>query len=346
MKPAVVLLSFGEPERPDQAEVTAFLERIFLSNARLEDEAGDAARRRARELAARRAPGLLQDYRGMGGSPLNAQTRAQAGAVREELAARGRDVPVVVGMQYTPPSIPDAVAEARARGADRVIGFPLYPLCGPSTTVPALAGLRDAVAAAGWNAPVTGISGWHTRPGYTALRADGVRGYCDGAGLDLDDPGTALVFSAHGTPLRYLREGSRYDLYVEDHCQRLEAALGVRGVLGYQNHANRGVEWTGPAIEDVIAELDAERAVVVPVSFMQEQSETLHELDRELAAVAGSRGVALQRVPVPWDDPRFARLVVDLLEPLLDHDATAEYRPCRCAGDGALCLNRGLERPA
>lgn len=345
MSVGVVLLNFGEPEQPEEGAVLAFLQRIFLSNARLEDATGEAARARAQELAARRAPGLLEDYRAMGGSPLNAQTERQAAAVRAELVGRGRSDPVFVGMQFTEPGIGTAVASARAWGVDRLVGLPLYPLCGPSTTVAALSELQAAVADQGWNVPVTGISGWHTRMGYTALRADGVSEYCAAVGLELGDPGTRLVFSAHGTPIRYLQEGSRYDAYVEDHARRLSEALGVDHVLGYQNHSNRGVEWTEPAIEDVIADIDADRVVVVPVSFMQEQSETLHELDRELRSVAEDRGLRFHRVPIPYDDPRFARVLADLLEPVLNDDAVAfGYRPCRCAGDGVLCLNRDLGR--
>lgn len=345
MSVGVVLLNFGEPERPDEGEVLAFLQRIFLSNARLEDDTGEAARARAQELAARRAPGLLADYRTMGGSPLNAQTERQAGALRAELDGRGRSVPVFVGLQFAEPGIGTAVAAARGWGVDRLVGLPLYPLCGPSTTVAALTELRAAVAEQGWDVPVTGISGWHTRLGYTALRADGVREYCATMGLELNDPGTCLLFSAHGTPLRYLREGSRYDVYVEDHAERLAEALGADHVLAYQNHSNRGVEWTEPAVEDAIADVDADRVVVVPVSFMQEQSETLHELDRELRSLAEDRGLMFHRVPVPYDDPRFARVLADLLEPVLNDDTGAfGYRPCRCAGEGVVCLNRDLGR--
>lgn len=345
MRVGVILLNFGEPERPERADVAAYLERIFLANMRLEPAAAAAAR--ARDLAERRAPGLLAEYAAMGGSPLNPQTEAQADALRRALADRGRDVDVRVGMQFTDPDIPTAVAAARDRGADRLIGFSLHPLCGPSTTVAALAELRAAVDGLGWDAPITGVSGWHTRPGYTALRADGVRRSCRDAGIDLADPGTRLLFSAHGTPVRYIREGSRYDAYVEDHCRRLGDALGVDWTLGYQNHANRpDVEWTAPDIDDAVAGLDGDRVVVVPVSFMQEHSETLRELDHDLRTAAGARGLAFHRVPVPHDDPRFPTLIADLLEPLLDGDGAdpgaAGYRACRCASGGAVCLNRGL----
>ena len=232
---------------------------------------------------------------------------------------------------------------------DTRVGLPVYPLCGPATNVAALADLRRAVDEAGWEVPVHEITGWHVHPEYTALRADGVRALCAAEGIDLEDDGTVLVFSAHGTPLRYLREGSRYDLYVDDHCRRLADALGVDDyVLGFQNHSNRpGVEWTQPDIDAAVRGIEGERIVVVPVSFMHEQSETLAELDHELREEAEAVGLGFHRVPIPYDDPRFAALLADLVEPFTDGKNPADlgFGQCRCRPvPGTLCLNHRLER--
>ncbi|MBW3553433.1 MAG: ferrochelatase [Gemmatimonadetes bacterium] len=349
MRTAVLLLNFGEPERPVMEEVVPFLERIFLMNRTLEPGQEESQRTRARQLAEQRAPGLIEEYEEIGGSPLNAQARRQAELLEEELRRRGHDAVALVGMQFTDPSIADAVAAAREAGVDALVGLPVYPLCGPSTNVAALADLRRAVDESGWDPRVHEITGWHLHPEYTALRADGVRALCAAEGVDLRDPGTKLVFSAHGTPLSYLQAGSRYDVYVDDHCRRLAAALGVdHYVLGFQNHSNRpGVEWTQPDIDAAIEGLDAERIVVVPVSFMHEQSETLAELDGDLKEKAEALGLDFHRVPVPHDDPRFAALLADLVEPFTDgaNPADVGYGQCRCRPvPGTVCLNHRLER--
>lgn len=352
MKAGVVLINFGEPGHADPDAVVSYLERIFLANARLEpvvaaaDGSGGAARRRARELAERRAPALLEEYRVMGGSPLQAQTARQAEQLCAELRSRGHEVVVVAGMQFTEPDLGAAVAAARSEGAGSLVALPLYPLTGPSTTVAALGELERAIAEAGWEVEVDGVAGWHGHPGYTTLRADGVRAFCAGEGVDLHDPGTRLVFSAHGTPLRYLREGSRYDEYVVDHARRLAHALGVGSYdIGYQNHASRpGVEWTGPDIEAVVRTASARRIVVVPISFMQEQSETLSELDHELRSVAVAAGLEFHRVPVPHADPRFASILADLIEPFVNGVRPADrgLGRCRCVQSvRAHCLIGG-----
>lgn len=316
MKLGTLLLNFGEPEEPTPAAVVPFLERIFLLNGDLEGGDEPARQARARELAERRAPGLIAEYEEIGGSPLHAQARRQAELLEAELRGRGWDAVVAVGMQFTEPTIGEAVRVLRDAGADEVVGLPVYPIPGPSTTDAALAAMRRAMADLGWAPPVREVRGWHAHPEYIRLLADGVRALCARDGVDLRDPGTALVFSAHGTPLRYLREGSRYDADVAEHCRLLAQALdGAEYVLGFQNHTNRpGVEWTQPDIDRAIREIEAERIVVVPVSFMHEQSETLGELDGELREEAESLGLGFHRVPIPVEDPRFIGLLADLIQ--------------------------------
>ena len=349
----ILLLGFGEPATWRITDVLPFLERIFERNGRL--EAGGLAVGRARQLAARRAPGLVEEYRLMGGSPLVEQLERQARMLADTLAARNCAVVVRAGMQFTEPGIPAAVDALRADGVGSVVALPVYPLTGPSTSIAALEDLELAVRRSGWIVPVREVLGWHTHPDYVALRADGVRRTCREAGLDLRDPSTSLVFCAHGTPLTYLRDGSRYDRYVDEHCRRLAQALGgIEYVRGYQNHSNRpGVVWTEPEIGRVLAGLEAERVVLVPVSYMQEQSETLAGMDHDLRKRAGERGLEYHRVPVPHDDPRFGELLADLVEPLLDpRDSGATgFRDCACRGAGrAVCrveASAGVEtRPA
>ncbi len=339
----VVLLNFGEPADATLAAVVPFLERIFLTNASLEGAAApEAVRARCHELAVRRAPGLIAEYEAIGGSPLNAQSAAQAQALAAELERRGHAARVYVANQFADPLIPDVLRRARADGVQQLVALPVYPVCGPSTNVAALAQLRAALAELDWDVPVVEISGWHRHPGYAPLRADGIRATAATGGADLGAPGTRLVFSAHGTPVKYLEEGSRYDRYTEENCGEIARAAGVaRYALGYQNHGNRPIEWTQPSIDRVIAEIEADTVVVVPVSFMHEQSETLSELDIELRHEAEARGLRFLRVPVPHADPRFARILADLVESALHGGAGAvPLRPCRCRPvAGTYCTN-------
>jgi ferrochelatase len=344
MKTAVIVLNFGEPENATMEEIVPFLEKIFMMNASLEDAtAYERALQRSQQLAQERAPGLIEEYEKIGGSPLHAQAREEAEALQRELKRRGHDVPVFIGMQFTTPSIGDAVAQARDAGVDRLIGLPAYPLCGRSTTIAALEDLADAVRKADWDVELREITGWHKHPQYTQLRADAIRRTYDRHALAMNDPRVKLVFSAHGTPIKYIDEGSRYQDYVLDSCRRIAGALGIANYeIGYQNHANRpGVQWTQPDVEHVVETIDADAIVVDAVAFLHEQSESLAELDHDLREDAESRGLKFYRVPIPFDDPRVAQVLADLVEPILDVAGQADLRPCRCREEpGVWCLNR------
>jgi len=346
MKAGIIVLNFGEPREPTLESVVPFLERIFFANARLEDAADvEARRQRSRELAERRAPGLIEEYEEIGGSPLNDQANDQARRLGLELARRGHQVPVYSAFQFTEPLVGEVVKRARADGVEHLVGLPVYPLCGPSTNVAALDAVQAAIDGLSWtDVRFEAITGWHRHPTYLQLRADAISTVVAEAGLDLNASGTRLVFSAHGTPVKYLEEGSRYVEYVEEFCREVAELVDVREyVIGYQNHSNRGIEWTQPDVEEVIATVDADTVVVDPVSFMHEQSETLAELDHELREEAEERGLDFHRVPVPHDDPRFARVLADLVEPLAlgrESETGLRLAQCRCRPEaGTVCLN-------
>lgn len=341
---AVLLINFGEPEEVGAEPVVDFLERIFLANAALEDPSDPmAAARRSRELAERRAPALLEDYRRIGGSPLGPQARAQADGLARALERRGSPVAVELGMQFTDPSIPRALETLAGRDVERIVAFPVYPLCGPSTTVKALTDVADALHSMNWSPEVSEISGWHRHPGYLGVRAEAIREAAADAGLDPASPDVELVFSAHGTPLRYVKAGSRYVGYVEDWCARLGEAVGVDSyTLGYQNHENRDIAWTPPDIESAIEALgDREAVLVDAVSFVHEQSETLVELDIELRERVEERGLAFHRVPIPYATAAFCDVLADLVELAAgsEVEGTPPLRSCRCRPGAGVCFN-------
>lgn len=349
MSLGVLLINFGEPDEPTLEKVTTFLERIFLQNASLEGHADEAAMIRTRQLARDRAPGLLEEYQEIGGSPLNAQSESQAAAFARELGTRGVQARVYSAYQFTDPSIAEAVARAKADGVQTLVAMPGYPLCGPSTTVAALDDVRSALDDLGWQPRFRGLAGWHYHADYVRLRTDHIRGFVTERGLDLCSPDTLLYFSVHGTPLKYLREGNRYDRYVFEHCRDIAQELGAdRYAVGFQNHSNRRIPWTQPDNEDRIREVEERRLVVVPISFMKEQSETLAELDHELRVFAEALGKEFHRVPIPHDDPRLPRFMAGLLEEIQATDPTARgmLGRCRCRpGDGTWCTNGFRDLP-
>ncbi len=193
MTTGVLLLNFGEPEETTRDAVVPYLERIFMSNMEMEDiDNEEKARERARELAEKRAPGLLAEYEEMGPSPLIPQARAQADALAGELAERGFDAEVYNGMQYTEPFVDDALREARDDGVDELVALPVYPLCGRTTTVESLEMAEEALGDLDWSPEYTEVTGWHEHPDYVELRAENLAEFIEDEGVEFG--GDNLLF--------------------------------------------------------------------------------------------------------------------------------------------------------
>ena len=102
---AVLLVSFGGPERPE--DVVPFLENVT----------------RGRGIPRERLVEVGEHYFAFGGrSPINEQNLALLAALRGELAARGAgDLPVFWGNRNWDPYLTDALREAHEAGARRVL---------------------------------------------------------------------------------------------------------------------------------------------------------------------------------------------------------------------------------
>jgi len=262
----------------------------------------------ARIIAARRTPIVRERYAAIGGgSPMTAITRRQAKALAREI---GR--PVSCGMRYAPPRTADAITELLGQGVRRLVVLPLYPQYSRCTTASALADLERCRG----SVSVTVVKDHHDDPGYVESLAESMRP------LLADWPSHRrgrVLFVAHSLPLKYVRSGDPYISQTRRTARLVAQAAGLRDGdwnLAFSSRVGP-VRWQGPSLEESVAQLHAEQVrhlVVVPVSFVAENLETLWDLDivfREQCAAAGID--SFRRVPALCDSPTYiatlARLV-------------------------------------
>ena len=134
-------------------------------------------------------------------------------------------------------------------------------------------------------------------------------------------PQATVVFSAHGLPLKQIEAGDPYEGEIHATVEALKARLGALPGgyrLAYQSRVGPG-RWLGPSLDSVLHGLAGRDVVLLPVSFVSEHIETLHELDVEYRDLAARLGVGRYlRVPVPGTHPAFIRcLLRRTLEALL-----------------------------
>ena len=332
---AVVLFNLGGPDGPQA--VRPFLKNLFSDPAII--GAPGVVRLGLAELISRvRETSAIANYAVMGGgSPLNAETRAQAEALRARLSALrpGDAVQVFIAMRYWNPLTEETAAEVARFQPDEVVLLPLYPQFSTTTTASSLAAWKACYAGPGRSHTVCcypdqdALAAAHAELIETAWKAAGA-------------PETVrLLFSAHGIPQRTSDAGDPYRWQVERTCAAVVAKLERRWDwrICYQSRVGP-MKWIGPStIEEIQrAGADGVGVVIDPIAFVSEHVETLVELDRDYAELAQkARVTPYIRVPAVGVQPRFIEGLAALVEQALASAGTAPgATPCeaglsRCA---------------
>jgi len=302
---AIVLFNLGGPDRPEAVE--PFLRNLFSDPAILRVP-GPLRWLLARLIARRRAPIARKIYAELGGgSPILANTEAQAKALDTALADLG-ERRVFIAMRYWHPRAAAAVREVAAWKPSRSVLLPLYPQFSTTTTQSSFDEWTQAAAAAGLALPTSSIRAYADEPGFIAALADAIRPKL-AAARAAGRP--RLLLSAHGLPKKIVAAGDPYQREVETTATALRRALAgepdLDAVVCYQSRVGP-LEWIGPSTQSEVerAGRDSVPVVMAPIAFVCEHSETLVELDIELRHVAEASGVPLYlRVPTVDVSPQF-----------------------------------------
>ena len=318
---AVVLFNLGGPDAPEA--VRPFLENLFTDPAILRVP-GFVRPWLGRFIAARRTKAATENYAILGGrSPLLELTEEQGRALDAALnpggAAGGEEYRSFVAMRYWHPFSDEAARAVRDWGAAEVLLLPLYPQYSTTTTGSSIAAWDDAAKAAGLDLPTTTLCCWHSDGGFAAATAALVRGAWEKARAELPpETGLRVLFSAHGLPESIVKRGDPYQWQVERTVAAVVEALGMEGLdhqVCYQSRVTPQ-RWIGPSTEEALeaAAHDGVAALVCPIAFVSEHSETLVELDVEYREAAEKMGVpGYFRVPAQNSDAGFIAALAALV---------------------------------
>ena len=314
MTTAVVLYNLGGPDGPD--DVQPFLFNLFNDPMII----GAPAPIRwllARMISRRRAPIAREIYAHLGGgSPLLANTRAQADALEAALNdGPGGDYKCFVAMRYWHPMCEAVMDEVIASAPERIVLLPLYPQYSTTTVGSMMRIWEKAARARKLDIPVTALCCYPTDPGFVGAVKDLLADALDAGTHAPTD--VRILFSAHGLPKQIVAGGDPYQSQVERTAAAVMESLGEDRdwLCCYQSRVGP-LEWIGPSTDDEIerAGADGKAVIIVPIAFVSEHSETLVELDIEYRALADKAGVAEYiRVPTVGADPKFIAGLADLV---------------------------------
>jgi ferrochelatase len=279
----ILLVNLGTPEAPTTAAVRHYLAE-FLSDTRVIE-----APRLLWWLALNlvilrlRPPRSARAYASIWraeGSPLMIHSRALAARLDAALAADGepRRIQVRVAMRYGEPSIPTVMRELQDAGMRRLLVLPLFPQYSASTNASAFDAVFKELRGWRWVPELRLVADYFAEPAYLDALAARVRAH-----WAVHGQAERLLFSFHGIPERYFREGDPYFCQCQATAREVTQRLGLpreRWALSFQSRV--GTEaWLKPYTDEMLADWPAAGVRSVQVlcpGFAVDCLETIDEI--------------------------------------------------------------------
>src|SRR3984957_19409604 len=305
---AVLVLSFGGPEKPD--DVMPFLENVL----------------RGRNVPRERMLAVAEHYHHFDGkSPINDQNRALIAALKAELASHGLPLPIYWGNRNWHPLLADTLRQMRADGVRKALAFVTSIFSSYSGCRQYLEDIERARDEVDGAPEIHKLRSFYNHPLFIEAQADELR-------AALRNRPATLLFSAHSVPLS-MAETSDYRKQLTESCRLVAERVSVDDWrLVYQSRSGPpGQPWLEPDIGDVLREMDrGADVVVVPIGFVSDHMEVIYDLDTEAQDIARERGVNLMRAATVGVHPKFLRMIRELIEErfgLCQPRAIGQYPP-------------------
>jgi len=313
-KIGIVLFQLGGPDSLDAIE--PFLYNLFCDPDIIDFPFARIARQPlAKLISSTRARHVAHHYAEIGGkSPILEFTRRQAEALECELR-REFDARVVMAMRYWRPFTQEAIATLAAHTPDEVVLLPLYPQYSKTTTGSSLNEWNRRFQPNGWRPRVHVVGEFYKDAAYL----DAVVAAVDSSLRDFEDPADVdMVFSAHSVPVAVIEQGDPYQRQIEDTVDLVWQRGGwpSRRHICYQSKVGAS-KWLRPSMHETVKNLSAagsRHVLVVPISFVSDHVETLHEIDIEHREQARTLGITdFRMMPGLNDSPAFIGALAGLV---------------------------------
>lgn len=306
MKRVVILLNMGGVDNLSQV-------RVFLTNMFNDPYILGIKNRHLRAFVAwmitmMRLKPATQNYIQLGGkSALGDITRSLVAKLNSKF---GFDNLIFdYAMNYTPPFASDALA--KYKDADEIVLFPLYPHHSVTTIASSLDSAKRAIENLGIKAKIKVVDYFYQNSKFNDIIVSHIA-----KSLGDDDANKIdLIFSAHSLPQKIIDSGDLYEKHLNEHLEILKSNLNNYGLrfnsvsLAYQSRLGP-VKWLGPNLSEVLPSLSSKRAMIYPISFCIDNSETDFELAIEYKHIADDNKFDYYKVvKAPNDSDEFISFI-------------------------------------
>ena len=219
----------------------------------------------------------------------------QAKSLQASLKSKGVIADVHVAMRYWHPMTEEVIEQIQKDKVEEIVLLPLYPQYSKVTT--GSSANAWSIAAKKMNADQIStklIESYYDHPMYVAALVEHIQRSIDKVPQD-ERKYVHLVFSAHGTPVKLVKNGDPYSTHIQKTYQRVIAAgnFGLPHHLCFQSKVGPQ-RWLEPSLTQTIkslAEQKVSHIIVVPIAFVTDHIETLSEIGIEARDEAKHLGV-------------------------------------------------------
>jgi len=312
-KKAVVLLNLGGPDSLEA--VQPFLENLFNDPDIFKLP---FQKHLARFISKKRAPKVEKQYEKIGGkSPIGMWTEKQRQMLERKLRENNTDVDVYVAMRYWKPVTGETTKEIEKKDYSKIILLPLYPHYSISTTGSSFNEWRRCYRG---NVNTVFIDSYFENELYVKAINEKI----DKSLLQFPEEKrnkVHLVFSAHGTPVSYVKKGDPYSNHIKKTMSAVMKSRNEEFSLCFQSKVGPA-KWLEPSTENKIKELASlckEDLLIIPISFVSDHIETEFELGIEYKKVAIESGIKNYIVMEGLNDSQtFVDALCEITKPYLN----------------------------
>lgn len=246
-----------------------------------------------RKIAQKRAPKIAEDYAKIGGgSPIFSDTEWMAKTLSEIL-----QVKALTFHRYLESTHKDFLDSLDKIEADEILIFPLFPQFSYVTTGSIARWFSKQVKKEILH-KMRWISSYSSHEAYIEAFCSLIREFLEEKKLQE----VTLLFSAHGLPVKYVKEGDPYQQECEVSFKAIAEKFSEHtSLLAYQSQFGRG-KWLKPSTLNICTAphlfLDPNKPVVfIPLSFSSDHIETLFEIEEQYVKPLKNLGFSAYRCP-------------------------------------------------
>ncbi|NWF66414.1 MAG: ferrochelatase [Campylobacterales bacterium] len=284
MKRAILLLNMGGPSNRD--EIKIFLTNMF-NDKNILSMPSLIRKFVAFMIVKKRLPIATENYNHIGGkSPINDLTKRLV----SKLQAKTSDTVDFV-MNYTPPFPIDVLKKLQDEKVDEITLFSMYPQYSTTTTKSSLESIEEALKELNYTPKIKIIDRYFDNDLYNKAIIENIKKSLK----DKNPADFALIFSAHGLPVKVIEKGDPYQKEIEANVEilknMLKNELDFSSIhLAYQSKVGP-MKWLEPSLEQKLKQLSEKNVIIYPIAFTIDNSETVFELDIELREFAEELGI-------------------------------------------------------